>query len=180
MTTNQLLVTLTGTINPYLQPRLPLVGMLELFEIGTNGKLITAVFREQISDERRAELAATGGFPPGPAVVDNPVFTYGLEEDPDARGWAVACGCDHHGDHLGCTRRCENDGCGHPVGVEVIAMTEAEADARSGVPLGDTDPVMSVTTGQLAAALMTIPGVHRPALVDLTRILNALRIGVAP
>lgn len=180
MTTNQLLVTLTGTTNPYLQPRLPLVGMLELFEIGTNGKLITAVFREQISVEQRADLAAAGGFPPGPAVVANPVFTYGLPTDPDARGWAVACGCDHHGDHLACTARCRDDGCGHPVGVEVIAMTEAEADARSGEPLADTDPVMRVTKGQLAAALSTLPRAHRPALADLTKILNALRIGVAP
>lgn len=43
---------------------------------------VNAVFRERISDAQRAELAAAGQFPPGPAVVDNPVFVYGVEDTP--------------------------------------------------------------------------------------------------
>lgn len=175
----QILVTLTGTANPYLQPRLPLVGLLELFEIGTDGRVITAVFREQMPEGELEERVAAGGFPPGPVVVDEPVFTYGLQPDPGFRGWAVACGCDGHGDHFACTEQCENWGCAHPVGVQVVAMTEEEADARSGEPLGDTDPFLTVPMSKVAAAVNARPGMTaRVSPEDVVAVLADLRIGV--
>lgn len=42
--------------------------------------------------------------------------------------WYVHCGCDHHGDHLGCDPSCES--CQHPCGVEITAATEQEADSH--------------------------------------------------
>lgn len=44
--------------------------------------------------------------------------------------WYVPCGCYHHGDHLGCEASCKEHGggCQHPLGVEVTAPTEKEAD----------------------------------------------------
>jgi len=46
--------------------------------------------------------------------------------------WYVPCGCDQHGDHLGCDQSCKEygGGCQHPLGVEVSAATEAEANAH--------------------------------------------------
>lgn len=39
--------------------------------------------------------------------------------------WAVACGCDYHGDHLGCTVECQTSlGCQHPLGVIVTTASE--------------------------------------------------------
>lgn len=46
--------------------------------------------------------------------------------------WAVGCGCDGHGDHMGCRKSCRNWGCAHPVGMEITVATEAEADVASG------------------------------------------------
>ena len=80
---NQLLVTLTGTDNPYLKPRLPLVGMLELFEIGTHGLLISAVFRTRLTDAERADGIVKAEFG-APVEVKNPVFTYGATPRPGA------------------------------------------------------------------------------------------------
>jgi hypothetical protein len=71
-----LLVTLTGTDNPYLRPRLPLEGMLELFEIGTHGRLISAVFRARLTDAER-ELGQVKVEFGAPVDVKNPAFTYG-------------------------------------------------------------------------------------------------------
>lgn len=168
----QILVTLTGTSNAYLQPRLPLVGLLELFEVNTRGHVVAAVFREQ---------RPAGEAPGAPVVVDEPVFTYGLQPDPDFRGWAVSCGCDGHGDHMACTKECRNWGCVHPKRVEVVAMTEVEADARSGEPLARTDPWFRVRGSKVDAALAA-----RPALAahesrdELVAFLSDLRIGVKP
>jgi hypothetical protein len=63
---NRLNVTLTGTTNPYLAPRLPLDGEIELFEIGLHSALIAAVFRIREADGR---LGA-------PVEIANPEFTY--------------------------------------------------------------------------------------------------------
>lgn len=48
--------------------------------------------------------------------------------------WSIACGCDQHGDHLGCEERCkeEETGCAHPLTLEVVAYTEEVADKWSG------------------------------------------------
>lgn len=55
------------------------------------------------------------------------------EDDPPS-GWYVHCGCDHHGDHLGCDSLCKEcgGGCNQPLGVVATAPTEEEADRRSG------------------------------------------------
>ena len=90
MTHPQILVTLTGTSNPYLQDDLPLVGLLELFEVGLHGRIIKAVFREQVTDEQRADLAAAGKFPPGPVEVKDPVFVYTTHPEPTGGGKPVA------------------------------------------------------------------------------------------
>ena len=71
-----LLVTLTGTDNPYLRPRLPLEGMLELFEIGTHGRLISAVFRARLTDAEREAGPVKVPFG-APVEVKHPVFIYG-------------------------------------------------------------------------------------------------------
>lgn len=63
---NRLNVTLTGTTNPYLAPRLPLDGELELFEIGLHSALISAVFRIR---DANGNLGA-------PVTVAEPEFTY--------------------------------------------------------------------------------------------------------
>lgn len=49
--------------------------------------------------------------------------------------WYVPCGCDGHGDHLACQPGCADFGCVHPVGVEVSANTEADANALADKPL---------------------------------------------
>ncbi|MFC0547086.1 hypothetical protein [Kutzneria chonburiensis] len=49
-------VTLTGTTNPYLQPRLPLVGDIEVLEVGNTGQIIKAGFRELENDGGFAAL----------------------------------------------------------------------------------------------------------------------------
>ncbi|MBM4574929.1 hypothetical protein GS896_25520 [Rhodococcus hoagii] len=59
-------VTLTGTTNQYLAPRLPLDGLLEITETSRFGDIVTAVFRE-----RRADGTLTG-----PAHVEKPTFEY--------------------------------------------------------------------------------------------------------
>lgn len=167
-----LLVTLTDAADRDLQRRLPLVGLIEVLETNDRGHVVAATFREQ----------ATAGRPaPTPVVVDQPVFTYGLVPNPDFRGWAVSCGCDGHGDHAACTKACRNWGCVHPKGVMVTAMTEAEADARSGEPVAETDPWFRVRGSKVDAALAA-----RPALAahesrdDLVAFLSDLRIGVKP
>lgn len=63
---SKLNVVLTGTTNPYLQRELPIHGEIELCEVGTDGSLITAVFRAQRPDGR---LAA-------PVHVGEPEFIY--------------------------------------------------------------------------------------------------------
>lgn len=176
----QILVTLTDTSNPHLQPRLPLVGLLELFEVGTDGRVISAVFREQLPPAELKARAAAGGFPPGPVVVDEPVFTYGLQPELGARGWAVPCGCDCHGDHLACTEQCMDWGCVHPVGVQVLAMTEAEAVARSGEPLADTDPIVTVPMSKVVAATKARMGTAASTFDDVVALLADLQIGVHP
>ncbi|WP_251153763.1 hypothetical protein [Cellulosimicrobium sp. Marseille-Q4280] len=62
----QIAVTLLATSNPYVAPTLPARGLLELFELGTNGTLISAVWRA---------LKADGSYG-APVVVDDPAFTY--------------------------------------------------------------------------------------------------------
>lgn len=59
----KLRVTLTGTSNEYLAPRLPLKGELEVFETSLLGGIIKAVFRED-------------GGSGGPAEVRDIEFTY--------------------------------------------------------------------------------------------------------
>lgn len=63
---NKLNVILTETDNPYLKPRLPLAGEIELFELGLHSAIISAVFRVRDEDGR---LGA-------PVEIDNPTFTY--------------------------------------------------------------------------------------------------------
>lgn len=63
---NKLNVILTDTDNTYLQPRLPLAGEIELFELGLHSAIITAVFRIREDDGR---LSA-------PVEISNPTFTY--------------------------------------------------------------------------------------------------------
>lgn len=52
--------------------------------------------------------------------------------------WSVPCGCEWHGDHLGCDDRCKgySGSCVHPLGTEVTVSTEEEADR-----LLDTSPL---------------------------------------
>lgn len=50
------------------------------------------------------------------------------------QSWYIACGCDHHGDHLGCTKECRIYGCAHPRGI-VIEGSLRESELYSG---GDT------------------------------------------
>lgn len=64
MSAPRLNVTLHGTTNPYLT--LPCRGEIELFELGVDGRLISAVFRAQQPD---GSLGA-------PVQVAQPVFTY--------------------------------------------------------------------------------------------------------
>lgn len=59
-------VTLLATSNPYVSPTLPARGLLELSEIGTDGTLISAVWRA---------LAPDGSYG-APVEVDDPAFTY--------------------------------------------------------------------------------------------------------
>lgn len=59
-------VTLTGTTNPYLIPRLPLDGEIELIEIGLHSAIIAAVFRIR---DANGNLGA-------PVEVKEPEFTY--------------------------------------------------------------------------------------------------------
>jgi len=46
-------------------------------------------------------------------------------------GWVVTCGCDTHGDHLGCDFSCKSytGSCAQPLGTEIVVATEAEAEA---------------------------------------------------
>lgn len=69
-----LLVLLTDTDNPYLRPRLPLVGLLTVNEMGTHHKIINASFR--VADDPRT----LDGFS-APVQVKRPVFTYPVPED---------------------------------------------------------------------------------------------------
>lgn len=62
----QIAVTLLATSNPYVSPTLPARGRLELFELGTNGTLISAVWRALKPD----------GTYGAPVIVDDPAFTY--------------------------------------------------------------------------------------------------------
>lgn len=76
-------VTLTGTSNPYLAGRLPARGEIEVFEVGSRGRLISAVFRVQ--DE--------GGRLGAPVVVKDPAFAYDPGVDAEiarARGAVAA------------------------------------------------------------------------------------------
>lgn len=61
---NKLRVTLESSDNPYLP--YPCNGMLELFELGTDGSVIIGVFRR----DAVSELTAC------PVVVRKPVFIY--------------------------------------------------------------------------------------------------------
>lgn len=45
--------------------------------------------------------------------------------------WAIACGCDSHGDHGGCDKVCERYGCAHPRGL-IITGTLEESDRYHG------------------------------------------------
>lgn len=130
-------------------------------------RITAAVFRER----------ATGA---APVVLAKPIFTYGLQPNPAERGWAVHCGCDAHGDHGACTKDCWRYlGCGHPKGVMVVALTEDEADSRDGEPLADTDPLFTVTSGQVHAALTANPDIaKRTTPKDVVKLLRGLRIGV--
>lgn len=64
---NKLRVTLESSDNQYLP--YPCNGMLELFELGTDGSVITAVFRREGPSEYT-------GYPFAPVVVRKPVFIY--------------------------------------------------------------------------------------------------------
>lgn len=70
---------------------------------------------------------------------------------PADQRWYVSCGCDSHGDHLGCTPGCiALGGCRHVLGVDYSAATEAEADShrhtfRCSVRT-ENDPIQSGTT----------------------------------
>ena len=61
------------------------------------------------------------------------------DEPTKAVRWVVSCGCDAHGDHLACQANpCHQfRGCVHPIGEEITAATETEADARAGLPVPD-------------------------------------------
>jgi len=60
-------VTLLMSENEYLQPGCPLVGEIEIHEVGTNSEIIKASFRCELRDGR---LGA-------PVEVKHPVFRYG-------------------------------------------------------------------------------------------------------
>lgn len=51
-----------------------------------------------------------------------------VRTDADGERWYVPCGCDHHGDHLGCVGGCAETGCQHRIGEEFTAPTEHAAD----------------------------------------------------
>ena len=117
-------------------------------------EIVATARGEHISMVRLANLRAAVGL----AVTDTPTGAHlrvlprerydavldSGPTDPDETGrWYVACGCDYHGDHLGCVDGCTELGCVHPVGVEVSASTEAEAAARRGLPVpGETETDM--------------------------------------
>lgn len=44
--------------------------------------------------------------------------------------WYVPCGCEHHGDHLGCDNSCKEygGGCQHPLGVVVTSSDEEDEE----------------------------------------------------
>ena len=63
---NRLMVTLQSSDNPYL--KYPCVGEIELFELGSDGSIITGVFRGQAVDTPKKLRC--------PVVVKNPVFVY--------------------------------------------------------------------------------------------------------
>jgi hypothetical protein len=55
--------------------------MLELFELGTDGSIITGVFR-RFKDQEKGLLLAHENASKGlmcPVVVKNPTFTYGMK-----------------------------------------------------------------------------------------------------
>ena len=62
----QIAVILNATSNSYVAPDLPARGLLELFELGTDGRVTTAVWRGEMADGSYA----------APVTVPEPVFTY--------------------------------------------------------------------------------------------------------
>lgn len=66
-------VTLTATSNPYLAPELPLVGLLEVLEMGTDGFAQPRKVRFQ-------KLNADGTTNGAPVMADDAEFTYTLSE----------------------------------------------------------------------------------------------------
>ena len=62
----QIAVILNATSNSYVAPDLPARGLLELFELGTDGRVTTAVWRGEMADGSYA----------APVTVPDPVFTY--------------------------------------------------------------------------------------------------------
>lgn len=98
--------------------------------------------------------------------------------------WSVSCGCDGHGDHLGCDAGCVDYGCAHPLGVEVTDPNEDAAFARGGVPLDERVLARLRRTGRHVIVTPTDGGHRRPgaaeALVALApRVATAARLGVA-
>ena len=41
--------------------------------------------------------------------------------------WSISCGCDSHGDHLGCSKECNKYGCVHPRGLELSGTLQETA-----------------------------------------------------
>lgn len=46
----------------------------------------------------------------------------------------IDCGCDYHGDHLGCSVTCKTLGCAHPAGKEVSCNRHAYVHGGSNCP----------------------------------------------
>lgn len=72
---NQLQVTLLSSDNTYLT--YPCKGMLELFEIGMSGTIITGIFRGFKDEEKGHNWFDKSKGLNCPVVVKNPTFTYG-------------------------------------------------------------------------------------------------------
>jgi hypothetical protein len=71
--------------------------------------------------------------------------------------WYVPCGCDTHGDHLGCRKICRDLGCSHPLKVDVacvkLTAEGTEVDQVRGCPLGGIRPAKRNSPGDLRKGL---------------------------